>query len=146
MRRSWQSSGASEAQLLPFLSVRENLEIVGHNAGLASGEYHRRIDDLLARLEMEPHQAKKAVVLSGGQKQRVAIARALLHRPALVLADEPTSALGWDSGQVVIDLLIRHTREEGAGLLVVTHDQRLLPKFDRRFQMEQGSIKETHAA
>ena len=132
------------AHLLPFLSVWENLEIVGRNAGLGQEEREQRITGLLERLDMETHRDKKAAVLSGGQRQRVAVARALLHRPVVVLADEPTAALGWEIGQVVVDLLTLHAKEEGAGLLVVTHDMRLLPKFDRVFEMEGGSVRETH--
>lgn len=132
------------AHLLPFLSVWENLEIVGCNAGLGRDERERRISGLLVRLDMEAHRNKKAAVLSGGQRQRVAVARSLLHRPVVVLADEPTAALGWELGQVVVDLLTHHAKEEGAGLLVVTHDMRLLPKFDRVFEMEGGSVRETH--
>lgn len=132
------------AHLLPFLSVHENLEIVGRNAGLRPADLKMRIEMLLERLEMTEHRDKKAAVLSGGQRQRVAVARALLHRPAVVLADEPTAALGWEIGQVVVDLLTLHAREEGAALLVVTHDMRLVPMFDRVFEMEGGAIKELY--
>jgi len=130
------------AQLLPFLTVRENLEVVGRNAGLSTGDCKTRVDSLLERLEMGGHCGKKAAVLSGGQRQRVAVARALLGRPAIVLADEPTAALGWEIGQVVVELLMRHAKEEGAGLLVVTHDMRLLPQFERHFDMEAGTVRE----
>lgn len=131
------------AHLLPFLSVEENLEIVGRNAGLDRLVLRERMDGLLERLEMIEHRRKKAAVLSGGQRQRVAVARALLHRPALVLADEPTAGLGWEIGQVVVDLLTHHAKQEGAGLLVVTHDMRLLEKFDRVFKMEGGHVYES---
>ncbi len=130
------------AQLLPFLSVRENLEIVGRNAGLSLAECRARIHHLLERLEMADHAGKQAAVLSGGQRQRVAVARALLNRPSVVLADEPTAALGWEIGQVVVELLTRHATEEGAGLLVVSHDMRLLPMFNRKFEMDKGTVKE----
>ncbi len=130
------------AHLLPFLSVEENLEIVGRNAGLDRGVLKERMENLLERLEMIEHRRKKAAVLSGGQRQRVAVARALIHKPALVLADEPTAALGWEIGQVVVELLIQHARTEGAGLLVVTHDMRLLPMFDRVWEMERGEVLE----
>lgn len=130
------------AQLLPFLSVRENLEIVGRNAGLSLADCGKRIDLLLDRLEMMPHAGKKAAVLSGGQRQRVAVARALLNRPSMVLADEPTAALGWEIGQVVVELLTHHAKVEGAGLLVVSHDMRLLPMFTRKFEMDKGKVKE----
>lgn len=129
------------SHLLPFLTVEENLEIVGRNAGLEKAVLKERTDALLDRLEMADHRRKKASVLSGGQRQRVAVARALIHKPAVVLADEPTAALGWEIGQVVVELLIQHAREEGAGLLVVTHDMRLVPMFDRVWSMERGELK-----
>jgi ABC-type lipoprotein export system ATPase subunit len=130
------------AQLLPFLTVRENLEIIGRNAGLNAKEARQRIEDLLDGLEMARHAEKNAALLSGGQRQRVAVARALLHRPAIVLADEPTAALGWDIGQAVIEMLIKHARQEGAGLLVVTHDMRLLPRFERHWELTTGKLEE----
>ena len=132
------------AQLLPFLTVRQNLEITGRNAGLAPRDADARITDLLERLEMDAHAGKTAAVLSGGQRKRVAVARALLHRPAIVLADEPTAALGWDIGQRVVDMLTTHARQDGAGLLVVTHDMRLLPRFERRWEMTAGKVEEIH--
>jgi len=132
------------AQLLPFLTVRQNLDIVARNAGLTPQDANQRITHLLERLEMEAHAGKNAAVLSGGQRQRVAVARALLHRPSIVLADEPTAALGWEIGQVVVDLLTRHAQQEGAGLLVVTHDMRLLPKFNRRWEIAGGQVKEVY--
>jgi ABC-type lipoprotein export system ATPase subunit len=132
------------AQLLPFLTVRQNLEIVGRNAGLTQRDANERISMLLEKLEMDVHAGKNAAVLSGGQRQRVAVARALIHRPAIVLADEPTAALGWEIGQAVVDLLTLHAKQEGAGLLVVTHDMRLLPKFERRWDMAGGKVEEIH--
>jgi ABC-type lipoprotein export system ATPase subunit len=91
---------------------------------------------------MAEHAGKRASVLSGGQRQRVSVARALLGRPAVVLADEPTAALGWELGRVVVELLIGAAREEGSGLLVVTHDTRLLEDFDRVVEISQGRVRE----
>jgi putative ABC transport system ATP-binding protein len=78
--------------------------------------------------------------LSGGQKQRVAIARALAARPRLLLADEPTAALDSRTGREVVDLLQSLAREQGCGVLMVTHDPRILDVADRLVRMEDGRL------
>jgi putative ABC transport system ATP-binding protein len=124
------------AQLLPFLSVEENVALVGRNLGLSTAETARRIGLLFARLDIEGLRGKRPHEVSGGQRQRVAIARALLHRPPVLLADEPTAALDWQHGEAAVRLLAGQAREEGALLIVVTHDTRLLPMFDRVLRIE----------
>jgi len=130
------------AQLLPFLTVAENLEIVGRNAGLSVREVGRRTDDLLARLGIEALRARQPHALSGGQRQRVAIARALLHRPPIVLADEPTASLDWQQGEAAGRLLVEQTEAAGAMVLAVTHDVRLLPFFQRHLRLTAGRLEE----
>lgn len=130
------------AQLLPFLSVEENLQIIGRNAGLGARELARRIDELLERLGIAGMRHKRPRQLSGGQRQRAAIARAVLHRPAILLADEPTAALDWHHGQTVVQLLVEQARAENAVLVTVTHDARLLPMFQRRLQLSDGRLAE----
>lgn len=143
MRRERIGFVFQHAQLLPFLSVRENLEVVAANLG--GEEAPGRVEFMLDRLDMVEHADKPASVLSGGQRQRVSVARALLGRPAVILADEPTAALGWEMGRVVVELLIRAAREEGSGLLVVTHDTRLLEDFDRVVEIAEGRVREVVA-
>jgi putative ABC transport system ATP-binding protein len=130
------------AQLLPFLTVVENLEVVGRNAGLSAKAVTGRIDELLKRLGIAAMRHKKPDHLSGGQRQRVAIARAVLHRPSILLADEPTAALDWHHGQEVVRLLVEQAHEERAMLLTVTHDTRLLPLFRRVLRIEEGRLTE----
>ena len=130
------------AQLLPFLSVEENLRVVGLNAGLSAEEVAQRIDDLTVRLGIEQIRRKKPGQVSGGQRQRVAIARALLHRPTIILADEPTAALDWQNGYAVMKLLREQTRQENALLITVTHDTRLIEFFDRVFHLDSGTLHE----
>lgn len=130
------------AQLLPFLSAEENVTVVAQNSGLSRRDAKERATELLFQLGMEKAFGKRPEELSGGQRQRVAIARALVHRPPVVLADEPTAALDWHHGGAVADLLVEHTRAAGAALLVVTHDRRLVPRFDRIFGMEEGYLAE----
>jgi putative ABC transport system ATP-binding protein len=134
------------AQLLPFLSVLENLELVGRNAGLAPGPLRRRVTHLLDRLGVAGMMHKLPEQLSGGQRQRVAIARALLHRPPVLLADEPTAALDWHQGEAAARLLIEQAAEEGSFLLTVTHDSRLLGLFQRKLRIDQGLLVEETAS
>lgn len=90
---------------------------------------------LKERLHYRPDQ------LSGGQRQRVSIARALVARPKLVLADEPTASLDKLSGQEAVDILKKLAREQGAAILLVTHDYRILDMADRIVELEDGRIK-----
>lgn len=130
------------AQLLPFLTIEDNLAIIGRNAGMAEADIAQRLDNLLDRLELKTMRHKFPPQLSGGQRQRVAIARALLHRPSIVLADEPTAALDWHTGKTVVELLLEQARMEQAVLVVVTHDTRMLPLFDRILSIADGILSE----
>ena len=94
------------------------------------------------RLGLTAMRHRKPDHLSGGQRQRVAIARAVLHRPSILLADEPTAALDWHHGQVAVRMLVEQARAEGAMLLTVTHDTRLLPMFGRVLRIEGGRLYE----
>ena len=129
-------------QLLPFLSLEENLRIVGKNAGLPEVDLTDRLDQILDTLGVSHLRHRMPTEASGGQCERVGVARALLHRPSVVLADEPTAALDWPCGEAVMRLLTQQARRENALLFVVTHDQRLVPMFDRVFSMVVGRIEE----
>jgi putative ABC transport system ATP-binding protein len=83
--------------------------------------------------------------LSGGEKQRVAIARALAKKPKLIFADEPTSALDGENGHIVMELLRKCAKEQGATVLAVTHDARLARFADRIITIEDGRITSTNA-
>jgi putative ABC transport system ATP-binding protein len=131
------------AQLLPFLSVRENLGIVLRNSGIASRDSGDRLAVVLERLGITDYAHRKPGELSGGQRQRVAIARAVLHRPRIILADEPTAALDWENGQAAMRLLVEQAKADEALLVTVTHDTRLLELFDRVIRLEAGKVLET---
>jgi putative ABC transport system ATP-binding protein len=85
-------------------------------------------------MDYRPHQ------LSGGQRQRVAIARALVHRPALVLADEPTAALDGENTQIVLQLLADLAHERGTTVLMVTQDSRVFESADRLINLVDGRL------
>jgi putative ABC transport system ATP-binding protein len=130
------------AQLLPFLSLEENVRLIGRNAGLRQPELGRRVAELLTRLDLEAVKHKRPGQTSGGQQQRAAVARALVHRPALILADEPTAALDWQRGEEVVRLLTEQAGRDGAALLAVTHDTRLVDLFERRLFLNEGRLSE----
>jgi putative ABC transport system ATP-binding protein len=128
--------------LLRCLSAEQNVQM---GADLLPGLGYRarrdRAREWLRAVGLGDHLGKLPHDLSGGQKQRVAIARALAARPQLLLADEPTAALDSRSGREVVDLLKGLAREQGCGVLMVTHDPRILDVADRLVQMEDGQLR-----
>lgn len=120
--------------LLPALSVLDNLLLAQKLARQPRDACSART--LLDALGVGESAAVRPQQLSQGQAQRVAIARALVHRPALLLADEPTSSLDDDNAQRAIDLLRTQAQAIGAALLVVTHDRRIRGQLDRVFHLE----------
>ena len=109
--------------VLPFLTVRRNVEL---SQRLSRRPDPGRIDLLLDRLGIRELAAEWPVRLSVGQRQRVSIARALAHRPAFVIADEPTAALDPANARSVVRLLLELAISDGAALLLVTHDRQLM--------------------
>ncbi len=129
--------------LFPALTARQQLEIVlKWGEGASPGDARRRADAMLDRLGLSKNKNKKPAQLSGGEKQRVAIGRALVKNPMFVFADEPTSALDWENGQRVIELLRDAAHDRKASILVVSHDQRILPFVDVYFHMEDGVLEQ----
>jgi putative ABC transport system ATP-binding protein len=129
------------ANLIPFLCARENVQVAMELNGMASRPARRRALELLRYLEVGDRSENYLDVLSGGEQQRVAVARALANEPSVILADEPTAALDSRRGRQVIDLFRKVTHERGAGVLVVTHDHRMLDLFDTIFEMEDGKVR-----
>ncbi len=126
------------SNLVSFLTARENVRIACEIGG--HPDPAGRAHELLAWLGIEHRAEAYPEALSGGEQQRVAIARALANRPSLVLADEPTAALDKNRGRAVMELLRRVAHEQGAAVLVVTHDHRALDVFDALYEMEDGSL------
>lgn len=120
--------------LLPALDVLENLLLAQRLARVSPDAKDAR--RLLDALGVGAFARARPAQLSQGQAQRVAIARALVHRPALLLADEPTSSLDDDNAERAIGLLQEQARAVGAALLVVTHDRRIRGRLAREVQLE----------
>ncbi|HEY0453281.1 ABC transporter ATP-binding protein [Actinophytocola sp.] len=130
--------------LLPHLTVEEN---VGLQLAICRGGAGADPDDVLARLGLGRLAKRLPDQLSGGQRQRVAVARAVIHRPAVILADEPTGALDADNARLVLDLLLDVQRQIGATLVVVTHDQQVASHLDRVIRLTRRSptSEQSHA-
>lgn len=126
-----------KAHFVKALNVEENLMLAQSLAGRKISK--DRIQDLLDRLNVGHKLKSKPDSLSIGEQQRVAIARALVNKPAIILADEPTSALDDKNCDEVIKLLEQQAQQEGATLLIVTHDGRLKEKFQNAITLDSVS-------
>jgi putative ABC transport system ATP-binding protein len=109
-------------------------------AGMTAADGAARADALLERVGLRGLRHRFPHELSGGEEQRVAVARAVVHRPAVVLADEPTASLDGISGRAVTELLIELARAVGSAVLVSTYDPRLGPYADRRLAILDGQL------
>ena len=126
--------------LLPTLSAFENVEFPAQLVGMDTEERIDRVERLLESVGLAERATHLPDALSGGERQRVALARALVHRPALVLADEPTGSLDTENGDQVLKLLKSLSIEHGVALLLVTHDHASTRICDRVISMRDGSL------
>ena len=126
-------------------SVLENVVLPMKIAGVPRGERRRRGLAALEQLELADKAKNKALNLSGGQTQRTVIARALVNDPRIIFADEPTGNLDTATGAVVEDILFSLNRENGITLIVVTHDEELAARCDRRIVIRDGLIVDDEA-
>lgn len=126
--------------LFESLSAHQNVRMATELVKLPDRDADREIRRLLERLGLGHRIHYKPKSLSGGQKQRVAIARGVVHRPKLVLADEPTAALDAESGREVVSLFQELAHEHDCTILIVTHDNRILDVADRIVSMVDGRI------
>jgi putative ABC transport system ATP-binding protein len=129
--------------LLPFLDSTDNVALVLHLAGCPADESKRRAIDLLEYLQVGHRKHAMPAQLSGGEAQRVAIARALANRPRIILADEPTAALDSERAGIVMDLLRQLAAEQQAAIIAVTHDEKIIGRFDRIFRLRDGQLVST---
>lgn len=135
-----------KSNLIPFLSAVENVQIALELNGEPKGSARRRALELMDYLGVADRADNLPSMLSGGQQQRVAVARALANRPSVILADEPTAALDSRRGRQVMELFAKVAHEQGAGVIVVTHDHRALDVFDTIYEMEDGRMEEQQTA
>lgn len=126
--------------LFPALTVTENIAVPLLVQGESAARAQVRANDLLYDVGLAAHLGKYPSQLSVGEQQRVAIARALVHEPSLVICDEPTAALDAESGHAVMQLLHRVALSPDRAVIVVTHDNRIIPFADRVAHMSDGRI------
>lgn len=126
--------------LLPTMSLRENILLPALLRGTKRTVCEEKADAVISRVGIQevvqqyPHQ------VSGGEAQRAAIARALINDPVLLLADEPTGNLDWESAESILDLLKNLQATTGITILMVTHEEAVMRRADRRLELRQGSI------
>lgn len=127
--------------LMPFLSARENVEVVLDLAGWPAAKRRERAQSLLDYLQVGDKAQAKPAQLSGGQAQRIAIARALANNPRIILADEPTAALDSERAAIVMDLLRKVAADQGAAVVVVTHDDKIMNRLDVIHRLREGVLQ-----
>ena len=131
------------SNLIPFLTVKEQLDLIDRLDKKKSIKSDRQ--ELFSLLDLEKVQNHYPKALSGGERQRAAIARALYNNPSIVLADEPTASLDTERAYQVTEMLAAIAHKQGRGVVMITHDTRLLDKVDRIYVMNDGHlVEETH--
>jgi putative ABC transport system ATP-binding protein len=126
--------------LVPYLTVRENVELMLKLNRRLNGATKRRSTQLLEQLGLGDRMKNLPSQLSGGQQQRVAIARALVHKPSIVLADEPTASLDTKRAFQVVGTFADMVHAENLAGIMVTHDLRMVKFVDKIIQMQDGKV------
>ncbi len=133
--------------LIPFLDVTDNVALLPMLAGKPNAEARKDARALLDALDVGHRAAAMPSQLSGGEQQRVAIARALVNRPPVILADEPTAPLDGARALAVVALLNDMARQFDTAIIVVTHDEKIIPTFTRLYNIRDGiTVEERQAA
>ena len=127
--------------LIPVLTARENVEYPLVLQGVGAEERERAAHEALKWVGLEGFAGRRPDLLSGGQQQRVAVARAIVHRPALVLADEPTANLDSKTGAALLDLMEGLNRDHGVTFLFSSHDPAVLARARRVVHLLDGSLQ-----
>jgi putative ABC transport system ATP-binding protein len=126
--------------LFPTLSAADNVRLALDVRGETGANAKVKARAALDRVGLSSKTRNYPSQLSGGEQQRVAIARAVVGDPSVILADEPTAALDSENGKAIMGILAAIAKDPGRGVLVVTHDPRLVPFADRIIHIEDGSI------
>lgn len=128
--------------LIPFLDVTDNVALLPMLAGCSNAESRKRAMGLLEALDVAHRARAMPSQLSGGEQQRVSIARALVNRPPVILADEPTAPLDSVRALAVIRILNQMARQYETAIIVVTHDEKIIPTFKRIYHIRDGHTHE----
>ena len=124
--------------LIPFLDVTDNVALLPMLAGKPNAESRKQAVELFKALDVEHRAKAMPSQLSGGEQQRVAIARGLVNRPPVILADEPTAPLDSERALAVIRILNEMARKFETAIIVVTHDEKIIPTFKRIYHIRDG--------
>ena len=128
--------------LIPFLDVTDNVALLPMLAGQPNDQARARALELLTELDVQHRAGAQPSRLSGGEQQRVAIARALANQPPVILADEPTAPLDSERALGVMRILKRMAAQYQTAIIVVTHDEKILPSFKRIYHIRDGKTYE----
>jgi putative ABC transport system ATP-binding protein len=128
--------------LIPFLDVTDNVALLPMLAGRPNAEARRRALELLQALDVGHRAKAQPSELSGGEQQRVSIARALANRPPVILADEPTAPLDSERALAVVRILEDMAARHRTAIIVVTHDEKIIPTFKRIYHIRDGRTYE----
>ena len=128
--------------LIPFLDVTDNVALLPMLAGASNAQARARALELLTALDVQHRAQAMPSQLSGGEQQRVAIARALVNRPPVILADEPTAPLDSERALAVVRILNDMAARFETAIIVVTHDEKIIPTFKRLYHIRDGRTHE----
>lgn len=128
--------------LIPFLNVVDNVALLPMLAGVPNAEARLAAMELLTALDVQHRAEAMPSQLSGGEQQRVAIARGLVNRPPVILADEPTAPLDSTRAMAVIRILNQMAQQFQTAVIVVTHDEKIIPTFKRIYHIRDGVTHE----
>jgi putative ABC transport system ATP-binding protein len=128
--------------LIPFLDVTDNVALLPMLAGVRNSDARARAMELLTALDVHHRARAMPSQLSGGEQQRVSIARGLINRPPVILADEPTAPLDSERAMAVIRILNDMAKRFETAIIVVTHDEKIIPTFKRIYHIRDGVTHE----